>query len=106
MARSEAEDRKESMSNSRNLSNAAKVLIIAFIFASLGAALGHTQEAGVTGNARVDLLLRQMTLDEKISMIHGTGEDATTYQGMAGYLPSAGINRHVVGDARALQERK
>jgi beta-glucosidase len=91
MARSEAEDRKESMSNSRNLSNAAKVLIIAFIFASLGAALGHTQEAGVTGNARVDLLLRQMTLDEKISMIHGTGEDATTYQGMAGYLP--GIKR-------------
>jgi len=40
-----------------------------------------------TGRARVDRLLDQMSLDEKISMIHGTGEDATTYQGEAGYLP-------------------
>jgi beta-glucosidase len=49
------------------------------------------QDAKVTGNARVDHLLGQMTLDEKIAMIHGTGEDASTYQGQAGYLP--GIKR-------------
>ncbi len=49
------------------------------------------QDAEVTGNARVDHLLGQMTLDEKIAMIHGTGEDASTYQGQAGYLP--GIKR-------------
>lgn len=49
------------------------------------------QDVKVTGNARVDHLLGQMTLDEKIAMIHGTGEDNTTYQGQAGYLP--GIKR-------------
>ncbi len=45
------------------------------------------QQSSITGNRRVDRLLAQMTLDEKISMIHGTGEDAATYQGEAGYLP-------------------
>ena len=40
---------------------------------------------------RANLLIKQMTLDEKIAMIHGTGEDASTYQGQAGYLP--GIKR-------------
>jgi beta-glucosidase len=45
------------------------------------------QDVRVTGNARVDHLLATMTLDEKIAMIHGTGEDALTYQGQAGYLP-------------------
>jgi beta-glucosidase len=49
------------------------------------------QEAKVTGNARVDQLLGQMTLDEKIALIHGTSEGASTNQGEAGYLP--GINR-------------
>ena len=49
------------------------------------------QDAKVTGNERVDRLLAQMTLDEKIAMIHGVGEDASTYQGQAGYLP--GIKR-------------
>lgn len=36
---------------------------------------------------RIDRLLSQMTLDEKISLLHGTGEDAATSQGQAGYLP-------------------
>jgi len=45
------------------------------------------QQSSITGNRRADRLLAQMTLDEKISMIHGTGEDAATYQGEAGYLP-------------------
>ncbi|MHB8302349.1 MAG: beta-glucosidase family protein [Acidobacteriaceae bacterium] len=47
--------------------------------------------AVVTGDARVDKLLSEMTLDEKIGMIHGALEGPTTYQGQAGYL--AGIPR-------------
>ncbi len=50
----------------------------------------------VTGDARVDKLLSQMTLDEKLTLIHGTKEDPTVYQGQAGYL--AGIPRlHIPG---------
>jgi beta-glucosidase len=67
---------------------------IAFAFALLlssPALYSNAQEARITGNARVDHLLSQMTLDEKITMIHGSGEDASTYQGQAGYLP--GIKR-------------
>ena len=54
-------------------------------------ALAGAQDARVTGNGRVDHLLGQMTLDEKIAMVHGTGEDNSTYQGQAGYLP--GVKR-------------
>jgi beta-glucosidase len=53
--------------------------------ASLLSACG--QQASITGDARVDRLLQQMTLDEKLAMIHGAGEDAATNQGQAGYLP-------------------
>ncbi len=45
----------------------------------------------VTGDARVDKLLSQMTLAEKLTLIHGTHEDPKVYQGQAGYL--AGIPR-------------
>ncbi|MDE3199293.1 MAG: glycoside hydrolase family 3 C-terminal domain-containing protein [Acidobacteriota bacterium] len=45
----------------------------------------------VTGDARVDKLLSQMTLAEKMTLIHGTKEDPAVYQGQAGYL--AGIPR-------------
>ncbi len=48
----------------------------------------------VTGDARVDKLLSQMTLDEKLKLIHGTQEDPKVYQGQAGYLggiPRLGI---------------
>jgi beta-glucosidase len=41
----------------------------------------------VTGNLKVDHLLAQMTLEEKIALIHGAGEDPSTDQGQAGYLP-------------------
>ena len=50
----------------------------------------------VTGDARVDKLLSQMTLEEKLTLIHGTQEDPKVYQGQAGYL--AGIPRlHIPG---------
>ena len=45
----------------------------------------------VTGDARVDKLLSQMTLQEKLTLIHGTHEDPAVYQGQAGYL--AGVPR-------------
>lgn len=48
----------------------------------------------ITGNERVDKLLSQMTLEEKVSMIHGEWEDPATNQGEAGYLkgiPRLGI---------------
>jgi beta-glucosidase len=45
----------------------------------------------VTGDVRVDKLLSQMTLEEKLTLIHGTKEDPSVYQGQAGYL--AGVPR-------------
>ena len=49
------------------------------------------QQLESSGSARVDRLLQAMTLDEKLTMLHGTGEGPATYQGEAGYLP--GIQR-------------
>jgi beta-glucosidase len=48
----------------------------------------------VTGNTRVDKLLSQMTLAEKLILIHDGREDPSTYQGQAGYVggvPRLGI---------------
>ncbi len=69
-----------------------KAILLALLLpATPGIARGAAQDLVVTGNARVDHLLAQMTLEEKIVMIHGAGEEASTYQGQAGYLP--GIKR-------------
>jgi beta-glucosidase len=65
--------------------------LLAALVASACAVESFAQQAAITGHARVDKLLRQMTLDEKLAMIHGVGEDASTYQGEAGYLP--GVKR-------------
>jgi beta-glucosidase len=75
----------------KNLFSPAGVLVLFLSFVLFGAGCSIAQQAPITGNARVDRLLGQMTLDEKIAMIHGAGEDASTYQGEAGYLP--GIKR-------------
>jgi beta-glucosidase len=37
--------------------------------------------------ARIDKLLKEMTLEEKMNLIRGGVEDANVYQGQAGYLP-------------------
>ncbi len=42
----------------------------------------------VTGDARVDKLLSQMTLEEKLQLIDGTQESPAVYQGQAGYIAS------------------
>ncbi len=67
------------------------IFTISFCCLTMSLAVAGAQDARVTGNARVDHLLGQMTLDEKIAMIHGMGEDNSTYQGQAGYLP--GVKR-------------
>src|SRR5208337_4722557 len=56
-----------------------------------GSAAAQKNVPVVTGDARVDKLLNEMTLDEKLTLIHGTPEDPAVYQGQAGYL--AGIPR-------------
>ena len=59
----------------------------------LGEGSAAAQQSGPveTGDARVDKLLSQMTLEEKLALIHGTHEDPAVYQGQAGYV--AGIQR-------------
>lgn len=61
-------------------------------------AQGQTQPKSITGNKRVDELLSKMTLDEKLSMLHGAQEPASTYQGQAGFLP--GIPRLGISSMR------
>jgi beta-glucosidase len=66
-------------------------VVLGFVLAlSAGLALGQSVPV-VTGDARVDKLLSQMTLEEKLTLIHGTHEDPAVYQAQAGYL--AGIPR-------------
>ena len=51
-----------------------------------GAPLAPANDASA-GAAQVQRLLAAMTLDEKIALIHGATEPASSYQGQAGYLP-------------------
>ena len=64
----------------------------AFVFSSsiLQAACAQAVPQA-TGDARVDTLLSQMTLEEKLTLIHDGREDPATYQGQAGYI--GGISR-------------
>src|SRR5271165_6089050 len=64
---------------------AAAIALLAAIFTAV--AEPKKSVPVVTGNARVDKLLSEMTLDEKITMIHGISEDPKTFQGQAGYMP-------------------
>lgn len=61
------------------------ILLVVSAFLSL-IALAQDATPVVTGNARVDKLLSQMTLEEKTSLIRGASEDPGTNQGQAGYL--------------------
>jgi beta-glucosidase len=82
------------MKKSLQMTNVVRTAISAALGTAL--ALGACWAQGqsvpvVTGDARVDKLLSQMTLDEKMTLIHGASEDPAVYQGQAGYL--AGIQR-------------
>lgn len=69
-----------------------KFPVLTTVFLSLVAVSGYAQSVPVvTGDARVDKLLGQMTIEEKIKLIDGTHEDPSVYQGQAGYL--AGVPR-------------
>ena len=77
---------------SLHLSRATKHTLIAVALFAIPAAVSLAQSIPVvTGDARVDKLLSEMTLEEKLTLIHGTHEDPSVYQGQAGYL--AGIPR-------------
>ncbi|HEY4973350.1 MAG TPA: glycoside hydrolase family 3 C-terminal domain-containing protein, partial [Steroidobacteraceae bacterium] len=52
----------------------------------------------LAAGAPVERLLSAMTLDEKIALIHGATEAASSYQGQAGYLP--GVPRLGIGALR------
>ena len=57
------------------------------LFLSAALAAGQNNAPPVSGDARVDKLLSQMTLEEKLTLVHGAPEDPAVYQGQAGYLP-------------------
>ncbi len=77
--------------NSTLVGTAKAVLLAAAIAASTSGAITAQSVPVVTGDERVDKLLSQMTLNEKLTLIHGTQEDPKEYQGQAGYL--AGVPR-------------
>jgi beta-glucosidase len=75
----------------RTIRSAARPTVLGAAWAlSAGLALAQSVPV-VTGDARVDKLLSQMTLEEKLTLIHGTKEDPSVYQGQAGYM--AGVPR-------------
>src|SRR5271165_1003124 len=69
----------------------ARTAGLALATACLSAVVCAQSVPVVTGDPRVDKLLSQMTLEEKLTLIHGTHEDPSVYQGQAGYL--AGVPR-------------
>jgi beta-glucosidase len=82
----------------RNWRSSRQRSAVALLFAMCsmtGATAGaQTNAPVVTGDARVDKLLSQMTIEEKIALIRGASEDPATNQGQAGYLtgvPRLGI---------------
>jgi beta-glucosidase len=72
-----------------------KCTVLGAAVLTLGAGMALAQIVPVvTGDARVDKLLSQMTLKEKLTLIHGAEEAPAVYQGQAGYLggvPRLGI---------------
>jgi beta-glucosidase len=73
------------------VNNGKAQLALALCGFALAAAAAAQSVPVVTGDARVDKLLSEMTLNEKLTLIHGTQEDPKVFQGQAGYL--AGIPR-------------
>lgn len=61
--------------------------MLAMLPAAASAADAAPAGASISGNARVDRLLSQMNLEEKISLIHGAAEPAATDHGDVGYWP-------------------
>ncbi|MGH9607753.1 MAG: beta-glucosidase family protein [Terracidiphilus sp.] len=66
---------------------AASFLFCLAALTAASAVKAQTAPPNVTGDARVDKLLSEMTLQEKMDLIRGTFESPATAQGQAGYLP-------------------
>ncbi|RXH54505.1 beta-glucosidase family protein [Granulicella sibirica] len=63
-------------------------VILGFAFVAVLVPIsGQTVPAEASNETRVDRLLSQMTLEEKMNLIRGDVEPAATNQGQAGYLP-------------------
>ena len=69
----------------------AVAVLLAVLSVAGATAVAQSTVPAVTGDARVDKLLSQMTLEEKTALIRGAFEDPATNQGQAGYL--AGVPR-------------
>src|SRR5271169_5346463 len=69
----------------------SRYLAVVFCLGALSifsvASWGQAVPAEHADEARVDRLLKQMTLEEKMNLIRGGLEDPSVYQGQAGYLP-------------------
>src|SRR5271156_4276511 len=69
----------------------SKYLAVVFCLGALSVfsveSWGQAVPAEHADEARVDRLLKQMTLEEKMSLIRGGLEGPSVYQGQAGYLP-------------------
>lgn len=66
-------------------------IFVAVLVAGAATAAAQSAVPVITGDARVDKLLSQMTLEEKTTLIRGAFEDPATNQGQAGYL--TGVSR-------------
>src|SRR6202049_4303613 len=62
----------------------ATVLSLAIVS---GISRGQAVPPEKADEARIDRLLHQLTLEEKMDLIRGGVEDAAVYQGQAGFLP-------------------
>lgn len=60
-----------------------------FLLLALSASISRAQAVppDTANEARIDKLLQQMTIEEKMNLIRGGLEDSSVYQGQAGYLP-------------------
>src|ERR1700679_199538 len=56
-------------------------------FSTISVAAAQAVPAEKANEARIDSLLQQLTLEEKMDLIRGGVEDPAVYQGQAGYLP-------------------
>jgi beta-glucosidase len=68
--------------------NGMKGLAVALVICGLSStSLAQAVPPEKADEARIDRLLQQMTLEEKMDLIRGAVEDPAVYQGQAGYLP-------------------
>ncbi|WP_158793252.1 beta-glucosidase [Granulicella sp. L60] len=70
-----------------SLGNRQYLAAILFLGISGAVVQGQVIPAEKADDARVEHLLREMTLEEKMNLIRGGVEDSSVYQGQAGYMP-------------------